>query len=58
MCVIPPDPPCPATAAAPEDPAFDRWLQAGLHLLFGDVLEEPLPEPLLALLSQHAPEPE
>lgn len=37
--------------AAPEA-AFDIWLQRGLHALFDDVMQEPIPEELLRLIEQ------
>ncbi|WP_166316028.1 NepR family anti-sigma factor [Acetobacter estunensis] len=33
-----------------EDDAFDIWLRRGLHQLFDDVVNEPIPEDLLKLL--------
>ncbi|MBV1838348.1 NepR family anti-sigma factor [Acetobacter estunensis] len=33
-----------------EDDAFDIWLRRGLHQLFDDVANEPIPEDLLKLL--------
>jgi hypothetical protein len=36
----------------PEALAFDRWLQDQLRRCYGDVLREPLPEALRAVLEQ------
>ena len=43
--------------AVPEAPkqkmdAFDLWLQRGLHQLYDDVANEPLPEDLLRLIEE------
>ena len=37
---------------APEQPpaAFDLWLQRGLHQMFDDVANEPIPEELLKII--------
>lgn len=32
--------------------AFDLWLQRGLHQLFDDVANEPIPEELLRLIEE------
>jgi Anti-sigma factor NepR len=32
--------------------AFDLWLQRGLHQLFDDVAQEPIPEDLLRLIEE------
>lgn len=32
--------------------AFDLWLQRGLHKLFDDVAQEPIPEELLKLIEE------
>lgn len=32
--------------------AFDLWLQRGLHQLFDDVAQEPVPEELLRLIEE------
>lgn len=32
------------------DSAFDLWLQRGLHKMFDDVANEPVPEDLLKLI--------
>ncbi len=32
------------------DSAFDRWLNRGLHQLFDDVMNEPVPPELLKLV--------
>ena len=34
----------------PTETAFDIWLNRGLHQLFDDVANEPLPEALLKLI--------
>ena len=34
------------------DGAFDLWLQRGLHKLFDDVANEPIPEDLLRLIEE------
>ncbi len=34
------------------DQAFDVWLKRGLHQLFDDVVNEPVPEELLKLIEQ------
>jgi len=47
------DKPIPVRAAPkgrPTDAAFDLWLQRGLHQLFDDVAQEPVPEDLLRLI--------
>jgi len=38
----------PATA----ETAFDVWLQRGLHRLFDDIANEPIPEELLRLIEE------
>ena len=38
--------------STPETMAFDRWLQQRLGCLYADVLREPLPDNLRALLEQ------
>jgi len=40
-----------STKDAP-DAAFDQWLQNGLHSMFDDVTNEPIPEALLRLIEQ------
>ena len=32
------------------DSAFDQWLQRGLHQMFDDVANEPVPDDLLKLI--------
>ena len=32
------------------EPAFDLWLRRGLHQLFDEVAQEPIPEALLRLI--------
>jgi hypothetical protein len=34
------------------DSAFDLWLERGLHQLFDDVAQEPIPEELLRLIEE------
>ncbi|GAN69039.1 hypothetical protein AA0473_2225 [Acetobacter orleanensis NRIC 0473] len=34
------------------DQAFDLWLKRGLHQLFDDVANEPIPEELLRLIEE------
>lgn len=34
------------------DSAFDLWLKRGLHKLFDDVANEPIPEDLLRLIEE------
>lgn len=36
----------------PSDAAFDVWLNRGLHQLFDDVANEPIPEELLKLIEE------
>lgn len=40
----------PPNAPRPADAAFDIWLNRGLHQLFDDVANEPIPEELLKLI--------
>lgn len=35
-----------------DEPAFDLWLQRGLHKLYDDVAKEPIPEELLRLIRE------
>ena len=35
--------------------AFDQWLNRGLHELFDDVANEPIPEELLKLIEDDKP---
>jgi hypothetical protein len=37
---------------ATPDAAFDLWLQRGLHAMFDDVAQEPVPEELMRLLRE------
>jgi hypothetical protein len=32
--------------------AFDLWLERGLHKLFDDIAQEPIPEALLKIIEQ------
>lgn len=34
----------------PTDTAFDNWLNRGLHQIFDDVMNEPIPPELLKIL--------
>ena len=43
----PPDPP---KQSSTTDSAFDVWLNRGLHQLFDDVANEPVPDELLKLI--------
>ncbi len=43
-------PPEPSKQSRPTDSAFDVWLNRGLHQLFDDVANEPVPEALLKLI--------
>lgn len=36
----------------PADSAFDQWLNRGLHQLFDDVANEPIPDELLKLIEE------
>ena len=36
--------------AGPGEAAFDLWLDRGLHRLFDDVAQEPVPDELLKLI--------
>ena len=47
----PPAPPDPPPARKPEA-AFDLWLQRGLHKLYDDIANEPIPEELLKLIEE------
>ena len=42
----------PGKAAPAGDTAFDLWLNRGLHQLFDDVANEPVPEELLRLIQE------
>jgi len=37
------------------DAAFDLWLQRGLHAMFDDVAQEPVPEEWLNLIASSMP---
>jgi hypothetical protein len=41
-----------ADAAAKPEAAFDLWLERGLHRLFDDIAQEPIPEALLKIIEQ------
>ncbi|MBO1079766.1 hypothetical protein IAI61_12070 [Roseomonas sp. 573] len=34
------------------DAAFDQWLQRGLHAMYDNIANEPIPEELLRLIDQ------
>ena len=36
--------------SSPSDSAFDKWLNRGLHELFDDAINEPIPPEMLKLL--------
>lgn len=40
----------PPKTSRPTDSAFDVWLNRGLHQLFDDVANEPIPDELLKLI--------
>jgi len=42
--------PVPPKQSRPTDAAFDVWLNRGLHQLFDDVANEPVPAELLKLI--------
>lgn len=43
-------------ASAQKPPAaFDLWLQRGLHQMFDDVANEPIPEELLKIIENDRP---
>lgn len=42
--------PPPVPKKASTDPAFDIWLNRGLHQMFDQVASEPVPEELLRLI--------
>ena len=52
MAQKPKTPPKPAKAGAPKPDAFDVWLERGLHELFDEVANEPVPEELLKLIDE------
>jgi hypothetical protein len=45
-------PPRPADASRSPDKAFDIWLNRGLHQLFDDIANEPVPDELLRLIEE------
>ncbi len=53
----PPDEGKPTTMRAPSSQAdaFDLWLQRGLHELFDDIANEPVPEALLKIIEAGRP---
>ena len=55
-----PDPPETGESPAvrgikPQTDAFDLWLQRGLHELFDDIANEPVPEALLKIIEAGRP---
>ena len=42
--------PKPNPKSRPTDSAFDQWLNRGLHQLFDDVMNEPVPPELLKIV--------
>ncbi|MFD2265522.1 NepR family anti-sigma factor [Lacibacterium aquatile] len=36
------------------DKAFDNWLKQSLHAMYDEIANEPLPDDLLRLISDHA----
>ncbi len=44
--------PQPSQQSRPVDAAFDLWLNRGLHQLFDDVANEPVPDELLKLIEE------
>ncbi len=48
----PPSPPGRSKQSKPVDAAFDVWLNRGLHQLFDDVANEPIPPELLKLIEE------
>lgn len=53
----PPNEGKPNAMCAPSPPAdaFDLWLQRGLHELFDDIANEPVPEALLKIIEAGRP---
>ncbi|GBQ13620.1 NepR family anti-sigma factor [Swaminathania salitolerans] len=47
-----PEKPRPKSASPESDSPFDIWLKRGLHQLFDDVANEPIPEELLRLIEE------
>ena len=47
---VPPKKPALSPQSRSTDSAFDIWLNRGLHQLFDDVANEPVPEALLKLI--------
>jgi hypothetical protein len=46
------DPPAGAKAKPKPDAAFELWLQRGLHQMYDDVANEPIPDELLRLIEE------
>jgi hypothetical protein len=44
-------------APAKSDSAFDLWLERGLHRLFDDIAQEPIPDALLKIIEQNRNDP-
>ena len=44
--------PKPIPKSRPTDNAFDQWLNRGLHQLFDDVMNEPVPPELLKIVQE------
>ena len=44
--------PKPLATSSKGDAAFDLWLDRGLHKMFDDVANEPIPEELLRLIEE------
>jgi hypothetical protein len=42
----------PRTSSGAGETPFDLWLQRGLHQMFDNVAQEPIPEDLLRLIDQ------
>lgn len=47
-----PEKPRPKSTSPESDNPFDIWLKRGLHQLFDDVANEPIPEELLRLIEE------
>ena len=49
---VPSKKPKPESQSRATDSAFDIWLNRGLHKLFDDVANEPVPDALLKLIQE------
>ena len=49
---IDPPPPDEQPRKRKSDAAFDLWLKRGLHKLYDDIAQEPVPDELLKLIEQ------